>query len=543
MALIVLGSLSLFACKTSAPGAARVKDAAAAPLPCLAAMDDVSGAPTGLSAIAGFDDPIASLVLRGTSACPTTLAELFTKLADVDADGCSSPRPNGIGVVSENAQLLGKPGRYRTVFTRTCHRRAAFELFLAPLTSFEAGTPAPADVEIMAFDRTAKLYHFYALEGGRWRYFGSSLDMLAGPGGGAFPDQERRCANCHAGGGPVMKELVEPWINWQGGAIPGEPVFHGIQTPGASQALGKTIADLGLVDKVSPINGPIMQRGVLDGTRAWTPTRVKALVDKGALQDILRPLFCTMEMNVQTEIGATPPDGSIGAGGDLRSIPSSLILHPSLGTGETLPVTPEAYRDAIVLAKQRMIDDAGAPLTNAAGAPLIDTVFDFIHPVTASADNSYLNALRDEGIIDEAITAAVAGVDLTRPLFSKPRCELLKRLPVAAPETPWTAASVRQALASSMAGPDAGGGAAAELRQNLEDPTRATKLAARLEQACAARAASEPKAFMVDMLKLASSLRGAVRKLPIFEHNELFPVDSLGASDDLRLDPQTCTLL
>src|SRR5262249_44931237 len=109
-----------------------------------------------------------------------------------------------------------------TLLDGSCNGRGLHELLLSPPDPVRLDGPIPVNVEAMAWDPVAGGYRVYALESGRWSYFGDSGDMLEGPVvrtpdgiGGTVRSSARRCANCHAGGGPVMKEMRDPWMNWE----------------------------------------------------------------------------------------------------------------------------------------------------------------------------------------------------------------------------------------------------------------------------------------------------------------------------------------
>jgi hypothetical protein len=82
-----------------------------------------------------------------------------------------------------------------------------------------------------------------------------------------------------------------------------------------------------------------------------------------------------------------------------------------------------------------------------------------------------------------------------------------------------------------------------ELLRNLRESDDAAS--ARVDtflKACSERATKDPDAFALDMAKLLSAQRNAVRKLPIAEANELFPFDELNVPPTVKLNVAKCTL-
>ncbi|MEJ7640376.1 MAG: hypothetical protein WKF75_21015, partial [Singulisphaera sp.] len=103
------------------------------------------------------------------------------------------------------------------------------ELFIGFFLGEENDTVVvlPGFVELMAWDRTRKVYNFWELLDPNWHFRGTSADVLAnvadinlGVRNARFhlerpsPTDNRqpilRCSGCHTLGGPVMKELEAP---------------------------------------------------------------------------------------------------------------------------------------------------------------------------------------------------------------------------------------------------------------------------------------------------------------------------------------------
>jgi hypothetical protein len=474
-------------------------------------------------------DPIADTFVHGTGAVPTTFTELVTVLFDAQ-QGMSCLTQ--IALVSERAQLRGKPDAFRTVMMRTCGNK---QVLLSPLQSIAAGDQAPSDVEIMAFDDAQNAYDFYALEGGSLRFMGSSIDMLAGPGNGTGAVQERRCANCHTGGGPIMKELVLPWANWDG---PQGIHFNGGTTsPGSDVVFRGLVAALGIgAAGVSHATGDALQSVVQSGNQAWNQTRLATLAANDT-QSLLKPLFCTTEVNLQTfptlhaPMGAVPPDALVND------------TEFNVFDAPTVVMNGSDYA-TLVAAHQQVLDADGARLVDSDGKPLVDTAFAFNHPFASFADNDYIEKLKK--VTSSAFVNAVMAVDFTTPVFSGRRCGLLKHAPaipadVQHPDV-FAKALTDGFVQNLMASSPVDGSPESELLTNLQSRADPQPRITSFLTACSNRAKADSPGFGVDLLKVQSLLRRKFRALPIFEHRELLPEDDFASPDGTRLDPVDCTI-
>jgi len=491
--------------------------------PCDALTNDRSGRNLQGSIPGRFGDPLAMLVLRAGDTCPTSFSDVMAKLRETDAEGCTDER-SGIGtmVVSETSQILGEADSYRLVTTRACNNRKREDLMFSLFGVGANAKQLPEDVEVMAFDESKGIYNYYTLEGGEWNYFGDSHDMLSGPGEGG----DKRCANCHTGGGLVMKELHTPWLHWEG---------H-MDTPGA-QTLVTNNPDLG-----TKSSGSTMESLVKAGNRKWNTTRVAMLQETGTVKDLLRPLFCTVEINVDN--GAdfeSPPTGEAG-GSEMSRIPRDFLLDPALGGFGSVTVEFSDYQNLLTANNQRVADFSGRAMQNKDGETLVDTVFDFVFPERAEADMDYVNKLKDAGVIDEDFIKDVLMVDFTRPIFSSTRCDLLELAPDmdAADANP---TSLREGFIANLeaTSPSAGSikGVFLSHLQNTDDSGDHSSRVSAFVDACKARDSGE---FLTDAMRVVSLTRNEARQLHVFEFAASMPVDDQNVASGTRFHPDTCEL-
>ena len=519
---------------SSSPGGAggKADDPGSGTGPCAGLLEDDSGQHLDGATIEGLSDPIASLIFRGAAAsCPLTFHDLSDALRAADSKGCEDGGRAGLKahVVSERSQATFSPDSYRVVVTRTCDGRPDHGLFMnifgvrpsAPgATSFDS---LPDDVEVIAFDAQAGQFHYYSLEdlgkGRRWHFFGSSSDLLAGPGVGTFPAQERRCANCHVGGGLVMKELHVPWVHW-------EPV---LSTPGAKE-LADAFEDLG-----EHSIAPDLEPRVEQGNRVWNQTRVERLRDTGTVADLLEPLFCTVELNISS---VTP-----GNFGTFIQIKPSWV-DPFFSGAATVNMNANIYGDVIEAAHQRVVDRSGHTLQRD-GHDLTDLSAAYTTIERSDIDGDYVQALIKAGIIDQDFAADVLSIDFTRPVFSDQRCGLLGMSPELDPAER-DPAHIRDGFVAQLeAAAPADGTPAAQLLAALGDTgdTQAHRDAVQaFADACQTRSRSDAMGLMTDLDKIASLLRDEARERPVLEFAESLPVDDLDVDPATRLSPADCTL-
>ena len=484
------------------------------PAPCTVITEE--GAKLDLSQ---RNDVIANTVLKVGDSCPKTYAEIMEKMRKTDADdrSCKEDNPKGgvsSMVVSETAQLLNDENQgMRVVVTRQCNGRDKHELFFS-LFGVSLNRGLPESVEIMSFDKEAGQYSYYLLEGGEWTFFGTSLDLIQ-PGA----RDAKRCAGCHTGGGPIMKELDTPWNHWEGHE----------DVPGARTLVDKN-EDLG-----SKSSGSTMESLVKAGNRAWNPTRVTAQAASGNIRELLRPLFCSTEVNLDN-------------GADFRSTKLSrvgfdFLLDPNFKGFGGIDVTEEDYQAILADVDQFMSNNGQSPINDAEGAIIRDTVFRFIYPERAFADNNYVEELKKAGIVDDDFIKDVLIVDFTRPIYSEARCGLVESLPEKV-EGELNAASLKAAVLAALEGVEENT-FEFDLLTNLknEDPAAHDAAITTFVEACGAR---DKKAFLEDAILIAIQRRDLARgefHHSLFEFPQAMPFAGIEMGPEAFLDPTTCELV
>ncbi len=484
--------------------------------PCDGVMIDESG--KDHQKVAGrLNDPIAKLVFRNGDSCPTTFQDIMQKLRETDKEGCPNEN-DGIEtrLISETAQATGTPTSYRAVTTRRCGGRGT-EGIVFSLFGLRAGqTTLPAGVEMIGFDETAGVFNYYETDGqGAINFFGSSKDFVEQ---GAGSGQIRRCAACHTGGGLVMKELDTPWLHWEGHE----------NTPGA-QELVAAHKDLGRKNTGAEFEGVVKQ-----GNTKWNKARIDIFkANPKAVENLLKPLFCSVEVNLDNGADFKSPVAGGPGGSQISSIPFDSLLDPNLKGFGSLPITFADYDSAIKTNGQTVEGVPGA----------VDTIFDYVFLERSHADTNFLQQLKTAGIIDDDLMKDVLMVDFTRPVFSSDRCGLLSFVPDLEGED-ITAAKIREGLIANLSAESpAAGSPGAVLLTNLQTADDATAHNAKIDAFTNACKALGSKPLVENALQITSLNRQLARGLPVFEFAATMPSDNLSVNQDARLSPTTCQIV
>ena len=298
-------------------------------------------------------------------------------------------------------------------------------------------------IELIAWDPDKQFYNFYELVDGQWFYRGDSKDILddiellhrqrsasAGPFGTRL-----RCSGCHVNGGLLQKELAAPHNDW---FLKDRKLPLGTLAPDAF--VKARLADL--------VDGGELSKLVSASARrlADSPGYRKVLAGR-SMQEQLRPLFCPVELNLESD--AEPFDERKPA---LR-LPSAFFVDPRLASADISVQRPH-YDSALQKLRSRLPQTPGRA----------DADHGWLAPVKAQSDTVALDALIEQGVVDQEFAADVLAVDFTNPVFSKTRCALLKLVPDKG------GADFVARFQKALRGTNAPG--AADLLRNLTDPAR-----------------------------------------------------------------------
>lgn len=301
-------------------------------------------------------------------------------------------------------------------------------------------------VEAIAWDASRGLYHFYELIGGgpggargraRWLYRGDSLDALAdnrnlyrtpAPGEAKF-GRRMRCSACHNSGGPIMKELAAPHNDWWSAM---RPLPFGPNRPSP-----------GLMDWMQRLSdASVFAASVRSGieTLAASPAYRRAASAR-SLQERLRPLFCTVEINLESDVA--PLDGPNAR----VQVPAAFWVDGWLQKALRLQPTAASVDKATYRGWLRAFNVRFPEAFPQTGRRDADHAL--LMPVKGFSDQLAIEALVGDRVVDRAFALSVRQVDAARPLLSESRCRLLAAVPSEA--TPDWRDAFRARLASQAA--------------------------------------------------------------------------------------------
>ena len=203
-------------------------------------------------------------------------------------------------------------------------------------------------IELIAWDQNKQFYNFYELVSGDWFYRGDSKDILddvqllyrqrsasANPFGARL-----RCSGCHINGGLLQKELTPPHNDW---FLQDRHLPTGSLRPDAF--VGGKLADM--VDA-----GELSKQVVASAQRLAASTGYRRVLAARGMQERLRPLFCPMELNIESD--SQPFDDRKPT----LQIPSAFFVDPRLGMA-TISAKREHYDAALQKVSSHLPENAG----------------------------------------------------------------------------------------------------------------------------------------------------------------------------------------
>ena len=265
-------------------------------------------------------------------------------------------------------------------------------------------------IELIAWDKNLKLFNFYELRGlnnskTRWYYRGNSKDALLDnkylyrrpPSKKKNFGARMRCSACHNSGGPIMKELKSPHNDWWSSSRR-LPLFPNLPDEDTNSLLKY------LVEANSFAND--VQLGINKINKSNAYNKIKKSL---SLQEQLRPLFCTTEINIESS-------KSQGKMEPIR-IPSGFWLNPLLGQLK-ISLSPQKYEDLLIKNQMKF------PETS-----LFDADHRWLTPVKGINNINSIKQLIKSKMITKHFAESVLMIYFKHPVFSNDRCELLKLIP------------------------------------------------------------------------------------------------------------------
>ncbi len=267
-------------------------------------------------------------------------------------------------------------------------------------------------IELIVWDYDKGYYNFYELitnENGTttWFYRGDSHDALLDtellhrvPSPPKFGNR-MRCSGCHSSGGPILKEFNPPFNDWW--SI-NRPLPIGTLRP-VTARLESDLQKLGDV--------AIFQAAVQEGIESLEVSDGYQFVKQSlSLPEILRPLFCPVEINLESDLFANE------LGSSQIRVPSTHFVDPRLAKADVI-MSRGLYVNALAQLSSKFPEVEN----------LVDADHAWLTPVKSFQDRNAIRNLIRLGVLNEEFVLDVLAVDFRNPVFSVFRCELLNALP------------------------------------------------------------------------------------------------------------------
>lgn len=274
------------------------------------------------------------------------------------------------------------------------------------------GDLAERFLQVMGWDKTNGVFHYYERKRGVWVWAGNSFHSLDAPSRGQGP------FDSHVNGSMVMKELKLPWTHWHSvsASVPPEVLAPG--DPAAEDPLftGRGGAEFFEQSVVKP------------GVRRWTDARLaKTTAADGTVKQVpqlLRQLVETTTVNLTStgsRSGAVAPEDTLALPPTFFVDADTLSESLQLPAPQAFPVSGQIYRDSLAQFEFALIDgDFHQPG---------DAHFAFFVPERAFEDIAVVNKCLQIGLISDRFVACVLMIDFANPIFSSRRAQLLKFVP------------------------------------------------------------------------------------------------------------------
>jgi len=364
--------------------------------------------------------------------------------------------------------------------------------------------PDDAFVEAMGWDRTTGGFNFYRTVRGAWVFAGNSRHALMGPTEGKGPFES------HVSGGPLMKELRFPWINWNS---PRGGIMSTIFAPQDPLPRHPWFSD--------KQNADIFEKVTRASIARWNKARFAARAEPA--RRVLRQVLESRTVNLI----CSPTESRLAqSAGSPVPLPQTFFIDSEaltevlgLPAPPAISVTSEIYRSTLERFEFRRHGNDGFTRPG-------DTRFAFVVPERAFEDTSAMGEATQSGLISTRLAACLLMVDFPNPVFSARRASLLAHAPDV-PDAQFGQATADAILAAAETSPeDSAEREFAERWATGEDWKDA--FGALLQSYYATlRPHVETQDGFDDYTRLAQSRRARVRAMPIFENRLLLPETNL----------------
>jgi hypothetical protein len=370
-------------------------------------------------------DPMGLLLRQGKF--PLTVNDV---LAAVDAAG---------KLPLQKSYLVSEAGQIPPAEAGSLQRDLRFAITRAQAANVDLliSTSAVADpqttfLQVAGWDTAAGRFNYYMRIDQSWVWTGDSYSALAPESRG------QGCFDSHVNGSLVLKELKQPWINWQS---MNATIVVARDDPLRENPLYKSLSgaeDLELTVRVS--------------VGRWTAARLKHVVTPdGRISDLdrlLRQLCTSTTVNLASSVTASRNVARVAS--ESLTLPlgfwlnvDSLLDDLGIPAQFAPPSVPnQLYLDSLVRYDFALVEGEFRQPG--------DTFFAFVVPEAAFEDIEVVNQMVRRNMITAHFAASVLMVDFPNPVYSPARAALLTYVPTVAVLDP-AGGGVSQQIADAIA--------------------------------------------------------------------------------------------
>jgi len=364
-----------------------------------------------------LNDPFAALLLRrGTF--PATLQDVLGAFDALNGqpEGLPAQKSYLVGEGSQipwSSQTAAVDRLLRLAVIRASQQGASAGNVDVLISTAAAGDPATDFLQIVGWDETNGVFNYYQrVEPATWVWAGNSTHALDPASRG------QGCFDSHVNGSMVMKELKQPWNNWQSmnatidaALAPADPLRQNALYTGRTGA--------------EDLQATVVQPGI----QRWNRARVsRAVASDHTITHVpwfLRQLLDTTTVNLVSstrESQAITPTTTV-------DVPLTFFLNSDafLNRLQLNPtITPPTVSGAFYQASLTQFDFS---LTADGFRQPGDTFFAFLVPEPAFEDLDLVDQLLQAGLLSPRFVACALMVDFPNPVFSQRRAQLLRAIP------------------------------------------------------------------------------------------------------------------
>jgi hypothetical protein len=365
-------------------------------------------------------DPFAQAVLFAGTPVPLSLSALVAHLDSLNGDATNALPTQSSFVVADGGQIPWTPETddlqrgFRFAISRSRAGAGQPDLLISTSTQIDSETDE-AFLQVIGWDPEAGVFQFYERRHRVWIWAGSSWDALA-------PDSRGRGPfDSHVNGALNMKELKQPWVNWNSQSA---RILDSALAPDDPLRTEPVWTSRSGAEKLET---EVVRPGVL----RWNTSRFQKLSKDGRLTRF--PEFFRQALETTTvNLISSPTSSARLASAQTIPLPLTFFINSDAllnVIGLEPDISPPQVAGAIYRA---MLEQFDVALTDGQHRIPGDTNFVFVVPEPAFEDTLVTETLISKAVISRRLAAALLMVDFCNPVFSARRAALVRYAPESA---------------------------------------------------------------------------------------------------------------